>query len=146
MGVSSGCLPSGVCSVSYAVGGEVQVREQLLAGAEAVIFLGHRLLDLHDQVGRGEHLVGGRHDRGADGGVLVVGEPGPDAGAGLHDDLVTVVHQLHDPVRSECHPLLVVLDLARYSDDERAHGVPPPVGPVRSHRRGCREPRRRVRS
>ncbi len=100
-----------------AVGGQVQVGEQLLAGPEAVVLRGHRLLDLHDQVGRVEHVVGGRHDLRAGGGVLVVGEPGPDTGAGLHDDLVAVVQQLHDTVRGERHPLLVVLDLARYSDD-----------------------------
>ena len=68
-----------------------------------------------------------RHDLGAGGGVLVVGEPGADTGAGLHYDLVAVVHQLDDAVGGEGHPLLIVLDLARYSDDERAHGVPPLV-------------------
>jgi hypothetical protein len=119
-----------------AVRGEVQVGEQLLAGPEAVVLGRHRLLDLDDQVGRGEHVVGVGEDLGAGGGVLVVGEPGPDAGSGLHDDLVAVVHQLRDAVRGECHPLLVVLDLARNSDDERAHGVSPAVG-IRCGRTGA---------
>jgi hypothetical protein len=106
----------------------VQEGEQLLTLAEARVLRGHRLLDLDDQVGRVEDLVGARHDLGTDGGVLVVGEPRADAGTGLHDDLVTVVHELHDAVGRQRHPLLVVLDLSRYSDDERAHGESPPVG------------------
>ena len=111
-----------------AVGGQVQVGEQLLAGAEAVVLRGDGLLDLDDQVGGVEHPVGGRHDLGARGGVLVVGEAGSFAGTGLHDHLVTVVHQLHDTVRGERHPLLVVLDLGRHTDDDGAHGKSPPLG------------------
>jgi hypothetical protein len=99
----------------------VQVGEQLLAGAEAVVLLGHRLLDLDDQVGGAEHVVGARHELRTRARVLVVAEPGPLARAGLHDHLVAAVHQLDDAVGGEGHPLLVVLDLAWHPDDERAH-------------------------
>ena len=48
-----------------AVGGQMQVGEQLLALAEAVVLRRDRLLDLDDQVGRGEHLVRTGDDLGA---------------------------------------------------------------------------------
>ena len=45
------------------VGRQVQVGEQLLTLAEAVVLGRDRLLDLDDQVGAGEHLVGCRRPR-----------------------------------------------------------------------------------
>ena len=104
------------------VGGEVQVREQDVVGAEALVLLGLRLLDLHDQVGGGEHRVGvGHGSRAPAATYCVVGDRGADAGAGLHDDVVAGGGQLADPLGGRGDPVLVVLDLGRDPDPHPAH-------------------------
>ena len=66
------------------VGGEVQVGEQDLTAAKALVLLRLRLLDLDDHVGGGEHGVGVGQDLGAGRHVLIVGDRRAHAGAGLH--------------------------------------------------------------
>ena len=53
------------------VGGEVEVREEGQALPEAVVLLGHGLLDLHDHLGLAPHVVGGAEDRGALGDTMI---------------------------------------------------------------------------
>ena len=105
-----------------AVGGQVQVGEQLLALAEAVVLGRDRLLDLDDQVGAGEHLVGGGDDGGAGRGVLGVGEARTVAGAALDQHPVSVVDELGHPVRLDGDPVLVVLDLLGDTYGQCGHG------------------------
>jgi hypothetical protein len=58
--------------------GQVQVGEERLVLAEAVVLLGDGLLDLEQQVGGGPDLVGGGEDPRAGGDVLVVRDRGAD--------------------------------------------------------------------
>jgi hypothetical protein len=51
-------------------------------------------------------------DLGARALVLVVGDAGPEAGPGLHDHLVAVVHQRLDAPGHQADAVLVVLDLS----------------------------------
>ncbi|GAA3240026.1 hypothetical protein GCM10020256_61690 [Streptomyces thermocoprophilus] len=75
-------------------GGQVQVGEEDLVLAEAVVLLGDGLLDLQQQVGGGPHLVGRLQDLGAGGDVLLVRDRRADTGVALDDHLVAVAHQL----------------------------------------------------
>lgn len=100
----------------------MQVGEERLVLAEAVVLLGDGLLDLQQQVGGGPHLVGGVQDPGALGDVLLVRDGGADAGAPLDDDLVAVAHQLVHTGGGDGHPELVVLDLAGDADLHVDHG------------------------
>ncbi len=93
----------------------MQVGEELLTLAEAVVFFGDRLLDLDYQVGRGEDLLGPVHEPGPGPLVLLVLESGAGAGAGLHDNLATVVDQLLHPVGLHADAAFLVLDLPRNS-------------------------------
>ena len=55
-------------------------------------------------------------------GHQVLVQSGAGAGSRFPDEeYVAAVRQLDDAVGGERHPLLVVLDLVRYPDDERAH-------------------------
>ena len=97
----------------------MQVGEEHLALAHPVVLLGDRLLDLEDQVAGRPDLVGGRQDLRAGGDVLLVGDGGADAGAGLDEDLVAVADELVHARRGDRHPVLVVLDLAGDADLHR---------------------------
>jgi hypothetical protein len=72
------------------VGGEVQVGEEDEVLAQPVVFLGDRLLDLHDHVGLAPHVIGRVDDACALGDVVLVGDRGPEAGALLDEHLVPV--------------------------------------------------------
>src|ERR671919_649909 len=71
-----------------AAGGQVEVGEQDLALAEEAVLLGHRLLDLLDEVGGAPHLLGGagllaaRKDTRRVRPGATVGRPGRDAWSG----------------------------------------------------------------
>ena len=101
------------------VGGEVEVGEQGQALTQAVVLLGHRLLDLHDHVRLAPHVVGGVEDRGALRDVLLVGDRGAEAGTLLDEHVVTATHELVHPHGGDADPELVVLDLA---GDPDLHG------------------------
>src|SRR5829696_5356620 len=103
------------------VGRQVQVREQLLSGAESVILLSDGLLDLHDQAGGGEHLVRGADNSGAGRGVFLVREPAAGPSSGLHQDLPVVIDQLRDTVRLDRDPTFFVLDFLRHTNHQRGH-------------------------
>ena len=101
-----------------AVGGQVQIGEQLMPFPEPVVLRRYGLLYLDDQVGAGEHLVGSGDDGGAGRGVIDVGEAGSVAGAGFHQHLVPVVDQLRDAVGLDGDPILVVLNFFGDADDK----------------------------
>ena len=108
IGASSGRLRSASSTVSYAMPvtlrstsasvhssgrGQVQVGEEGLALAHAVVFLGDRLLDLEDQVGGAPDLVGVAEDLRTRVGELLVGDRRAEAGAGLDEDVVAVARR-----------------------------------------------------
>ena len=95
---------------------EVQVGEEHLLLAHAVVLLGDGLLDLQDQVAGLPDVVGGRQDRGAGSDELVVGDGRADAGVGLDEDLVAVAGELVHAGRRDGDSVLVVLDLAGDAD------------------------------
>ena len=101
---------------ALARGGEVQVGEEGLALAHAVVLLRDGLLHLEDEVAGRPHVVGGGEDRGTGGDVLLVGDRGADAGVVLDVDLVAVTHELEHAGRGDGDAVLVVLDLAGDSD------------------------------
>jgi hypothetical protein len=124
-----------------AVGGEVQVGEQDLPGAQVVVLLGPGLLDLHDQV-RGPRLGGGVDDPRAGDRVVVVMDPGGEPGPGLDEDLTPGRDELGHPRCSQADPTLVVEHLRRYSDAHDALRSPrtiyrPPTRSVPTSREGC---------
>lgn len=79
---------------ALAGGREVQVGEERLVLAEAVVLLRDRLLDLEQQVGGGPDLVGGAEDLGTGRDVLGVRDRGTHTGVLLDEDLVAVADQL----------------------------------------------------
>ena len=56
------------------IGREVQVGEEHLAGAHAVVLLRDRLLHLQDEVGLGPHVIRGAEDLGAGRDEVLVGQ------------------------------------------------------------------------
>ena len=103
------------------VGGEVQVGEEGQTLAHAVVLLRHGLLDLEHHVGLGPHVVGGVDDAGPGGHVVGVADLRPDAGALLHEDLVSVLGELVRPHGRQGDAVLVVLHLAWNADLHAAH-------------------------
>ena len=112
------------CLRQLRLGGQVQIGEQHLVGAQAAVLLGDRLLDLDDHLGLAPDLVSGLHDAGALGGVLLVGDRRAHAGSGLHEHLVAAAGEFPDADGGHADPVLVVLDL---SGDSDAHGLTLPV-------------------
>ena len=117
-----------------AVGGQVQVGEQLLAGPEPVVLFRDGLLDLDDQVSGGERPGRGAGNPGAGRGVLIVGKPAAGSGAGLYHDVVAVVGQLGDAVGLHRDPALLVLDLLRHTNHQSGHARSPHSGADRTAR------------
>ena len=97
------------------VGSQVKEREQHLSGPKAVVLLGDRLLDLHDQRGLGEDRVGVRRDLRAGGGVALVRDRGSGAGRRLDEDPMSGVDELANALGRGRHAMLLVLDLLRYA-------------------------------
>ena len=99
------------------IGRQVQVGEQHLAAPEPFVLLGLRLLHLHDHVGLAEHGVGIRRDLAPRPREVLVGDRGAQARGRLHHDTVAGSDQLAHPFGGQRHPVLVVLDFLRDSDD-----------------------------
>ena len=93
----------------------MEVREQRQVGAQEAELLLLGLFDLDDHLLR-PGVGGGRHDVGAGGPVVVVGDRGALAGAGLDEDVDAVAFELTDTVRRHRHPVLSGLDLLRHTD------------------------------
>ena len=98
------------------VGSEMQVGEQDLARAQTRPLLALRLLDLDDQLGGGEHLLGIVRD--ARPGALVhdVDQADGVACVGFDQDLMAVLGQLAHRCRGQADPVFVGLDFLRYAD------------------------------
>src|SRR5215207_1493078 len=103
----------------------MQIGEQLLPGAESVIFLSDGLFDLDDQVSSGEHLVRGVDNPSASRDVLLVGKTAARPGAALHHDLAAVIGQLGNPIGLHRHSAFLVLDFLRHTNDQRGHARSP---------------------
>jgi hypothetical protein len=73
-----------------------------------------RLLDLDDHLGGGKYLFRRADDFGSGRFVVRVRHADADAGIGLHDDLVAVVHQLAYPRRRHADAELERFYLFRY--------------------------------
>ncbi|MCY1364045.1 hypothetical protein D9M69_508340 [compost metagenome] len=107
------------------VGGQVQVGEQGLPGAQPGALLGLRLLDLDDQLGGGEHLGGIGGDPRAGGLVVGVAEADGGAGLGLHPELVAEAAEFGHRRRGEADAVFVDFD---FPGDTDAHGLSPVDG------------------
>ena len=94
----------------------MQIGEQRLAVAHAVVFGLDRLLDLQQQLRLGPHLVGAADQLGAYPLEVGVGDRRTLTRAGLDDHLVAAVDQLGHTGRGDGDSILVVLDLGRDSD------------------------------
>src|SRR5262245_35728001 len=94
----------------------MKIGKKNLMRLEPAILNGLRLLDLHDQLCLGEHILGRWHDTCAS--LLVGCVVGEDAGAcaGLHHDLLPAGGQLADRTWYQPHAELVALDLSRNTD------------------------------
>ena len=97
------------------VGGEVQVGEQGEVAAQEFELLGLGFLDLDHHVLR-PGIRSSRHDVGAGGDVVGVGDRRAFAGTGLDEDLDAETFELAYAVRGHRHSVLGGLDLTRYAD------------------------------
>jgi hypothetical protein len=98
------------------IGREVKVGEEDLPLAQLLPLDRLRLLDLDDQLGAGEHLVGARNDAPTRRGVGRVAGADAGAGPGLHENLVSAGDVLAHRHRREADAMLLDLDLLRYAD------------------------------
>ena len=98
------------------VGGQVQVGEQHVVFAQHRALDGLRLLDLDDHLGRVEHFLGRRQDRGAD--LLVAFVADADAGARgtLYVHVVSVQREFTHRRGRQADAVFVVLDFLGYPD------------------------------
>ena len=100
----------------------MEKREECVLGSKSRSLDCLRLLDLDDQLGRREQVVGIGCDLGTGSDILIVEESGPVARAGLDGHIVTVAHDLGHAVRGEPDSVLVAFDLSRHAN---VHVAPP---------------------
>ena len=98
----------------------MQVGEERLVLAQAVVLLGDRLLDLQQQVGAAHTSSAVPRIVAPAATYSASGDRGAGAGAPLDDDLVAVADQLMHAGGGDGHPELVVLDLAGDADQHDA--------------------------
>ena len=101
----------------FRLGGQVQVREQDQALAEAVVFGLDRFLDLQHHVGAAPNVVGLGDDLGTGDRVFLIRDAGAQASAALNENLVAVGAEFVDARCRDGDAELVVLDLFGYTDD-----------------------------
>src|SRR5262249_8290938 len=102
------------------VRGEVQVGEQGLAVAHAVVLLRNRLLDLEHHVRGTPDLVGAVEDLRPGCLELTVLDLRAESRVPLHVDVVTVSRELVYADGRDGHPVLVVLDFLGDADLHRS--------------------------
>ncbi len=107
----TGCLGGEERLGDRGIGGEVQIGEERQILAEEPELLRLRFFHLDHHL-RGPRVGGGRHDRGAGGDEVVVGDRRSLAGTGLDQDLDPGSAELADAVGRHCDAMLGVLDLA----------------------------------
>ena len=100
-----------------AVGGEVEVGEQHLPGANQAVFRGNGFFDLDNHLGPGIGLFDGGEDGGSHGHVGLVGKAAVLSGLVLHIHLMAASGQFGHARRGHAHAVLVVLNLLGYSDN-----------------------------
>ena len=83
------------------IGGEVKIGEQDLVAPQQLGLLRLRLLDLDDELRRGEDLGGIRQNAGAGALISVIVKADAGAGAGFDDDLMPVMDQFADAARNK---------------------------------------------
>jgi hypothetical protein len=110
----------------------VEVGKDGLPVPEHGHFLRLGLFHLDDHLGLAIDLVGAGGQAGPLAEIVVVGQPGAFAGAGLDDHLVPGADHLLHAHRQHPHSILMVLDLARHSDN---HGDPPEIAETLRRRR-----------
>ena len=93
------------------VGGEVQVREEQLAGSEHLDLVRLRLLDLYYELRSREDVLGVLDDLGADGSEVVVFDRRAGSRPCLDDDLMAAGRELAHPDRRDRDAVLLGLDL-----------------------------------
>jgi hypothetical protein len=109
---------------------EMQVGEQCLAFAHPVVFDGDRLLDLQDQLSLAPHVFRLR-DNGCPGcGELAIGDRRTQTRPGFDEDRMPMPGELVHTRRSDGHPVFVVLDLGRNSNQHP--GSTPFLWPIAS--------------
>jgi glutamine cyclotransferase len=102
------------------IGGQVEEGEQHMMVTQQLEVERLGLLDVEDQLGLGVDLGRVDHHPGAGEGILLVGDPRPEACARLHDDRTARRHDLPNARRGDRHPMLVDLGLGGDADDHRA--------------------------
>ncbi len=98
---------------------EVQEREQHEPGAEMLELVVLGFLDLEDHPGARPDLAGLGDDLGAGGAVLLVRDRRVDARVVLDEHRHSVRGELVHAVGRDRDPVLTLLDLTRYADDQR---------------------------
>ncbi len=98
------------------VGGQVQIGEQQLAGAQHTALRSLRLLDLDDHLRLGEYRFGVSDDLRARIPVLGIVKAYRLAAIALHQYAVAIVHQLSHAGRRETNAILVILDFLGYAN------------------------------
>src|SRR5690606_33038996 len=99
---------------------EVQVAEQHVVPLEPGDLVGLRLLDLHDQLGRGIQRGGGADDVGAGGAKILVRKARSRARAALDEHVMSRGGELARRRRREPEAVLAGFDLLGYSDSHKA--------------------------
>ncbi len=110
---------------------EVQEGEQHLVGAQPVVLLRHRFLDLQHEPGGTPHLVGVGAIRAPAATNSSSGRPAPAPASRSSEHVVAAAGQLPHAGRGDRHPVLVVLDLARDADQHPVI-LPYPAPPDRA--------------
>ena len=71
----------------------MEIGEQYLPAPQSLALVRERLLDLHDQLGFAEYLIGPVDQTGAGATIVFIGKSGADPGAAFDQDRVTVMRQ-----------------------------------------------------
>ena len=95
----------------------MQIGIEDLTFAHQAIFLGNRLFDLDDHLGRAPDLGGRIDDFGACGLKFFVGDAGADAGIFFDKDFVTSRNQLLDAAGDDGDAVFAVFDFLWHADD-----------------------------
>jgi hypothetical protein len=73
-------------------------------------------LHLENELALGPDIIGDTDDLSASGDVVVVRDRRAKARLLLHNHAVAMTDELVDTCRGDCHPVLMILDLARDAD------------------------------
>jgi hypothetical protein len=113
---NAGCAGGEQIARLLQIGCQMQIGEQDLALAQLGAFRHLRLFHLHDHVGRLEDriLISGELRAGRF--IFRIRQTRPKTGAGLDDDVVSMMHQFGDGRRRQADAKFIVLDFLRHTD------------------------------